>query len=75
MLLMPSATDTRTFHFAFAHATTVVFIAGRLKFTLARFNGRQQAASHPSTLYGFNVDLSSAGLGVCAKPIPPRIAS
>lgn len=75
VLLMPSATDTRTFQLAFAHCTTAIFIGGRLKFRLARDNGRQRAASHGSTLYGFNVDLSSSGLGVCAKPLSPSIAS
>ena len=75
VLLMPSATDTRTFQFAFAHCTTAIFIGGRLKFRLARDNGRQRAASHGSTLYGFNVDLSSSGLGVCARPQAPSIAS
>jgi hypothetical protein len=75
VLLMPSATDTRTFQLAFAHCTTAILIGGRVKFGLPRENGRQQAASHPSTLYGFNVDLSSSGLGVCAKPVPPRMES
>jgi hypothetical protein len=75
VLLMPSATDTRTFHLAFAHCTTAVFVAGRLKFRLARDNGRQGAASHPSVLCGFNVDLTSSGLGVCSRPLAPSIAS
>lgn len=75
VLLMPSATDTRTFQFAFAHCDSAIFIAGRLKFRLARDNGRQRAASHGSTLYGFNVDLRSCPLGVCAKPLAPRISA
>ena len=74
VLLMPSASDTRVFQRAFAYCTTAVFIGGRLKFRLARENGRPRAASHPSVLYGFNVDLTSSGLGVCAGPLPPSIA-
>jgi hypothetical protein len=74
VLLTPSATDTRTFQLAFAHCTTAVFIAGRLKFRLARENARQQAASHPSMLFGYHVDLTSAGLGVCAKPMAPTMS-
>ena len=74
VLLMPSATDTRTFQLAFAHCTNAIFIGGRLKFRLARENGRQRAASHGSTLYGFGVDLSPCALGVCARPVPPTIA-
>jgi hypothetical protein len=73
ILLMPSSTETRTFQLAFGHCTTAIFIGGRLKFRLTRENGRQRAASHGSTLYGFNVDLSSSALGVCARPEAPRI--
>lgn len=74
ILLIPSATDSRTFQLAFGHCTTAVFVAGRLKFGQVRKNGRQEAASHPSTLFGYNVDLSTTGLGVCSKPVPPRVA-
>ncbi|WP_459986852.1 hypothetical protein, partial [Nocardioides sp. AN3] len=35
-------------------------IKGRVKFGLPRANGRQVAASHPSALVGWNVDLRHA---------------
>jgi hypothetical protein len=42
-----------------------VFVRGRLKFGTLRPNRRQQAASHPSALIGWNVDLTPcAGLGL-----------
>lgn len=57
VLLMPAATDTRTFQRALATSTAVVFIRGRVKFGVLRPNRRQVAASHPSALIGWNVDL------------------
>lgn len=42
---------------ALASATSVLFIQGRVKFGIPRANGRQVAASHPSALIGWNVDL------------------
>ena len=71
VLLMPSATDTRTFQLAFAHCTNAIFIGGRLKFQLARENGRQRAASHGSTLYGFGVNLRRARSGSARAPCRP----
>ena len=42
---------------AAASADAVVFIRGRVKFGVLRPNRRQAAASHPSALIGWNVDL------------------
>lgn len=58
ILLMPAATDTQIFQRAVATATTVVYVKGRLKFGVLRPNRRQVAASHPSALIGWNVDLA-----------------
>ena len=57
VLLVPAATDTRIFQEALASASSVVFVKGRLKFGVLRPNRRQVAASHPSALIGWNVDL------------------
>jgi len=57
VMLIPAHTDTRIFQKALNTATAVVFIKGRVKFGIVRDNGRQQAASHPSALIGWNVDL------------------
>lgn len=69
VLLIPAATDTRIFQRALASATEVVFIKGRVKFGVLRPNRRQVAASHPSALIGWNVDLySTCGhLGLTVK--------
>jgi phage N-6-adenine-methyltransferase len=65
VLLMPAATDTRIFQEAVESASEVVFIKGRVKFGVLRANRRQEAASHPSALIGWNVDLSAcAHLGL-----------
>jgi hypothetical protein len=65
VLLMPAATDTRIFQFALRTASAVVFIQGRVKFGTLRPNRRQEAASHPSALLGWNADLTPcACLGV-----------
>jgi hypothetical protein len=69
VLLMPSHTDTRCFQQAFATVSSALFIKGRVKFGTLRANRRQEAASHPSVLFGWNVDLSqlsSLGCGVSA---------
>lgn len=58
VLLMPSHTDTVIFHKALSTASAVVFIRGRVKFGTLRPNRRQEAASHPSVLIGWNADLS-----------------
>lgn len=59
ILLIPAHTDTRIFQAALRGASGVVFIRGRVKFGVLRPNRRQVAASHPSALIGWNVDLSS----------------
>jgi phage N-6-adenine-methyltransferase len=58
VLLIPAATDTICFQTACANATSLLFLKGRLKFGVLRPNRRQVAASHPSALFGFNVNLS-----------------
>ena len=58
VLLIPAATDTRIFQRAMETASAVVFIRGRVKFGVLRPNRRQVAASHPSALIGWNVDLA-----------------
>lgn len=55
ILLMPAHTDTRLFSAAAASASWIIFIRGRVKFGVLRSNGRQEAASHPSCLIGWNV--------------------
>lgn len=71
VLLMPSATDTRTFRRAAETASDIVFVQGRLKFGTLRENRRQHAASHPSALIGWNVRLDAcAALGWRAVPQP-----
>lgn len=68
VLLIPAATDTRIFQEALESATAAVLIKGRVKFGVLRPNRRQQAASHPSALIGWNVDLEPcAHLGVVVK--------
>lgn len=57
VLLIPAHTDTRIFQRAMSTAEAVVFIKGRVKFGVLRANRRQEAASHPSALLGWNVDL------------------
>lgn len=59
VLLIPAATDTVIFQRAAKTATAVVFIKGRVKFGTLRPNRRQHAASHPSALIGWNVDLDA----------------
>lgn len=67
VLLMPAHTDTRTFQAAAVTADSLLFIRGRVKFGVLRDNRRQAAASHPSALFGWNVDLSGlTGLGLPA---------
>lgn len=61
ILLIPAHTDTRIFHAALSKASAVLFIKGRVKFGTLRPNRRQVAASHPSALIGWNVDLAECG--------------
>lgn len=57
ILLIPAHTDTRVFQKTMQTTSGVVFLKGRVKFGIPRDNGRQQAASHPSALIGWNVDM------------------
>ena len=67
ILLMPAATDTRIWQRAAESSSGVVFIRGRVKFGVLRPNRRQAAASHPSSLIGWNVDMTPcAVLGLAA---------
>jgi hypothetical protein len=73
VLLIPAATDTRIFQEALAAADGAVFIKGRVKFGVLRPNRRQQAASHPSALIGWNVSLEPcAHLGLLVPTSMPH---
>lgn len=64
VLLIPAATDTRIWQLAAESATAIVFVKGRLKFGVLRPNRRQLAASHASTIFGWNTMLdATAALG------------
>jgi len=58
VLLIPSHTDTRIFQKALEECNSVLFVKSRLKFGVVRANGRQEAASHGSAIFGFGVDVS-----------------
>ena len=60
VLLIPAHTDTKVFQKAWLTASALVFIRGRVKFGVLRPNQRQVAASHPSALIGWNIDLEPA---------------
>lgn len=76
VLLIPAATDTRIFQEALSSATEAVLIKGRVKFGVLRPNLRQQAASHPSALIGWNVSLEPcAHLGMVIKSAPEELAA
>ena len=69
VLLMPAHTDTRCFQKALSTCTSTVFIKGRVKFGVLRANRRQEAASHPSALIGWNVALHAcSALGLRTTP-------
>jgi hypothetical protein len=69
VLLIPSSTETRIVQLALSTCTSVVFIKARLMFEPVRSNGRHEAASHGSALFGFGVDLAPlASLGVLMRP-------
>lgn len=76
VLLVPAATDTRAFQLAASEATALVFLRGRVKFGTLRPNRRQRAASHPSVLVGWNVDLVECqSLGVRLRQPSARQAT
>lgn len=58
VLLIPAHTETKTCQAALEACTSALFVKARLRFGVLRENGRQEAASHPSVLFGFNVDLA-----------------
>ncbi|NDP48958.1 MAG: hypothetical protein GZ085_11355 [Sulfuriferula multivorans] len=69
LLLIPAHTETRTFQRALNACTTVLLVRARLRFGVLRDNGRQEAASHGSALFGFGVDLSPMhDLGIVLTP-------
>ncbi len=59
LLLIPSHTETQVFQKAMQAADSVLFCRARLRFGVLRDNGRQEAASHGSAVFGFNVDLTA----------------
>lgn len=72
VLLIPAATDTRCFQRALRSAGSAVLVKGRVKFGVLRPNRRQIAASHPSALIGWNVDLAPcAHLGLSIQETTP----
>jgi hypothetical protein len=68
VLLIPSHTETRIFQRAMEASDSVLFVQARLRFGVVRDNGRQEAASHGSAIFGFGVDVTPlSGLGVVVK--------
>lgn len=61
-LLIPAHTETAPFQRALMNCSTVLFINARVRFGLVRENGRQEAASHGSALFGFGLDLSGLAI-------------
>lgn len=74
ILLIPAATETMPAQIALRACSSVLFVQARLRFAAVRKNGRHEAASHPSMLLGFGIDLSPlAELGtVFAGPVAQR---
>ena len=69
LLLIPAHTETRTFQRALSACESLLLIRARLRFGVLRENGRQEAASHGSAMFGFGVDLSAlATLGAVLYP-------
>lgn len=74
VLLIPSHTETQTFQMALRACQSVVFVQARLQFGLVRANGRQEAASHGSAIFGFGVNvapLDNIGAAMCACEARP----
>lgn len=72
-LLIPAHTETRTFQRALAACDSALLVKARLRFGVLRENGRQEAASHGSALFGFGVDLSPLrhlGTPIYPAPVP-----
>jgi hypothetical protein len=73
VLLIPSHTETRIVQRAMQEAETFIFFQARLRFGVLRDNGRQEAASHGSVAFGFNVDLTPlSSLGIVVRPAIER---
>lgn len=71
VLLIPAHTETRTFQRALQACTSVLLVRARLRFGVLRDNGRQEAASHGSAMFGFAVDLSPlSAMGTILRPNP-----
>lgn len=69
VLLMPASTETQLFHEAAKAAISLVLVKARLRFGLVRKNGRQEAASHGSAIFGFGIDVAPLGaLGTALQP-------
>lgn len=75
VLLIPAHPDTRIFAEIVPTAVSVLFLSGRLKFEVLRPNRRRAAASHPSMLLGWNVDLAAAGISGVTLYRPTRSAA
>lgn len=71
LLLIPAHTETRIFQRALHACTSVLLVQARLRFGVLRENGRQEAASHGSAMFGFGVDLTPlAAMGTVLQPNP-----
>ena len=69
-LLIPAHTETQIFQEALSACTSVLFVTARLRFGVLRDNGRQEAASHGSAIFGFGVDVSPLkDLGIAMGPL------
>jgi hypothetical protein len=69
VLLMPAHTDTQTAQTALRACSSVCFVQARIRFAAVRQNGRHEAASHPSMILGFGVDVAPlATLGTVFGP-------
>jgi hypothetical protein len=77
VLLIPAHTDTRPFQMAAESSSHIVFIKGRVKFSVLRPNRRQVAASHPSALLCWNLPsadpLRHLGVVVEARTASPSL--
>jgi len=69
VLLIPAHPETSVFQKALEACASVLFVRARLQFGVLRENGREEAASHGSAVFGFGVDVAPlAHLGVVLRP-------
>lgn len=70
-LLIPSHTETKIFQTALMFCQSILLIRARLRFGVLRENRRQEAASHGSALFGFNIDFNplSPAMGIALTPM------